>query len=60
MRLIFSTLLPCLSMGILLFLLFAAARFIYRKKYRERYAEALLKLPDVNREKFLRGCHKRE
>ena len=55
MRLIFSTLLPCLSIGLVLFLLFAAVRFIFRDKYRERYAEALLKLPDANRERFLKS-----
>jgi hypothetical protein len=55
MRLIFSTLLPCFSIGIVLFLLFAAVRFIFREKYRERYAEALLKLPETNRERFLKS-----
>lgn len=55
MRLIFSILLPGLSIGIALALLFAVIRFAFRKKYRERYERAILRLPDANRERFLKS-----
>ncbi len=50
MSLIFSTIIPFLSIASILILLLAAFRFIQK----EKLAESILKLPEANRERFLR------
>ena len=50
MSLTFSTYFGCLSIGIVVFLLFALVRFIYREKYAQRF----LQLPDARIERVIR------
>ena len=49
MSLVFSILVPFYSIALILSLLIALFRFLYR----EKYAESLLKIPEARREKFL-------
>jgi len=51
MNSIISAYFLCLSIGMVLVLLFAIFRFIYR----EKYAEGFLKLPDKSRERFVKS-----
>jgi small-conductance mechanosensitive channel len=50
MSVVFARSFSCLSVGLVVFLGFALFRYIYR----ERYAEAFLRLPDGNRERFIK------
>jgi small-conductance mechanosensitive channel len=51
MNSIISAYFLCLSIGMVLVLLFAIFRFIYR----EKYAESFLKLPDESRERLIKS-----
>ena len=43
-----------LLIGVILFLLFAVVRFLYRGRYAESIRTSLLKAPEANRERFLK------
>src|SRR6266508_1469613 len=52
---IFSIAFLCSSLGLALFLVFAIFRYIYKEKYRGKYIESINKLPEANRERFIKS-----